>query len=275
MSGSAYHHRPDPYHGWVEEVGGVTWATGEELAAVSARCGQPFRAALHYKSVGVDSPKYMAWLRSAVVAGGGRLASARIATLSDLAPHFHLVVNASGHGARELAADPCCHAYRGQVIRVYAPHVTSFATATTTGAETYSINTYVLPRPTSGVVTCGGTYERDQEALGVGADTADAIWARCTALVPALADARTRRLHDWVGLRPGRDGDVRLQAEQLGELTVLHAYGHGGCGHSLHHGTALDVLELALQAAAGRPDDGWPPRRRFEAPEPAQASAAA
>lgn len=75
----------------------------------------------------------------------------------------------------------------------------------------------------------------------------------------AFADPRTVILDDWVGLRPGRDGDVRLETELLrvhedisegvpaATLPVIHCYGHGGCGHSLHWGCAREVVALAVR----------------------------
>ena len=106
-----------------------------------------------------DSPTYMRWLLTRVKARGGVCISARITSFSELAAHFRIVVNATGLGARELAADERVHAYRGQVIRVHAPHIerwtVSYVSATTC--------TYVLPRLSSGIVTCGGTYQRDDE----------------------------------------------------------------------------------------------------------------
>ncbi len=67
----------------------------------------------------------------------------------------------------------------------------------------------------------------------------------------------------WAGLRPGRTR-VRLELQCLREkhsdtggkssmtgekslLPVIHNYGHGGSGHTLHWGCAGEVAELVMQ----------------------------
>ena len=54
-----------------------------------------------------------------------------------------------------------------------------------------------------------------------------------------------RIIRTVVGLRPFRPSGFRLQAEKLGDKTVVHDYGHGGGGITLSWGTA----ELAVEEA--------------------------
>jgi glycine/D-amino acid oxidase-like deaminating enzyme len=60
----------------------------------------------------------------------------------------------------------------------------------------------------------------------------------------------------WVGLRPLRPGGVRLEAMPLRRRdgrhrVVVHNYGHGGSGLTLHWGCALDAAAL-VKHVAGR-----------------------
>lgn len=48
-----------------------------------------------------------------------------------------------------------------------------------------------------------------------------------------------------VGLRPYRPQGYRLESEQLGEKTVIHNYGHGGCGVTMSWGTASVAADQA------------------------------
>ncbi len=54
-----------------------------------------------------------------------------------------------------------------------------------------------------------------------------------------LAVPRTsadRVIRTTVGLRPHRDGGFVLRADELGDKTLIHDYGHGGAGMSLSWG---------------------------------------
>jgi D-amino-acid oxidase len=48
------------------------------------------------------------------------------------------------------------------------------------------------------------------------------------------------------GLRPFRPSGFALRAERMAEKTVIHNYGHGGCGVTLSWGTAKLAVDLAL-----------------------------
>src|SRR5262245_61493353 len=62
--------------------------------------------------------------------------------------------------------------------------------------------------------------------------------------VDVTADRITRRI---AGLRPFRPSGFVVRTERLGEKTVIHNYGHGGCGVTLSWGTADMAARLALE----------------------------
>ena len=47
-----------------------------------------------------------------------------------------------------------------------------------------------------------------------------------------------------VGLRPLREGGVRIEKERVGETWVVHNYGHGGWGYQASYGCAEGAVEL-------------------------------
>jgi D-amino-acid oxidase len=147
-----------------------------------------------------------------------------------------VVVDCAGLGARELAGDPSLHAVRGQVVVVEQVGLTEWLLAQDDPAAL----TYVVPRERT--VVLGGVAEEGSEVLEPDPATAQAVLARCAALVPELAGARV--LEHRVGLRPARPA-VRLEAGRLADgRRVVHDYGHGGAGVTLAYGCALDVVAL-------------------------------
>lgn len=64
---------------------------------------------------------------------------------------------------------------------------------------------------------------------------------------PVVDVTRSRMIKQAAGLRPFRSSGFRVSAEQVGTKTVIHNYGHGGCGVTLSWGTAKMALDLALQ----------------------------
>jgi len=63
--------------------------------------------------------------------------------------------------------------------------------------------------------------------------------------VPDLSDARILRA--VAGIRPCRRGGLRLESERVGGKTIVHNYGHGGCGVTL----ALGCAESAADRVRG------------------------
>ena len=56
--------------------------------------------------------------------------------------------------------------------------------------------------------------------------------------LPKVDIAENRIIKKVAGLRPFRRSGFVVRAESLGDKTVIHNYGHGGCGVTLSWGTA-------------------------------------
>lgn len=69
---------------------------------------------------------------------------------------------------------------------------------------------------------------------------------------PDLSDDRILRV--VAGLRPCRHGGLRLESETVGSKTIVHNYGHGGCGITLSMGTAIAAADLVdLESPSDEP----------------------
>jgi D-amino-acid oxidase len=179
----------------------------------------------------VETPRYLRRLEERVVALGGHIREGTIATLDT---GHELVVNCAGLGARELAGDDAVVPVRGQVLLVRPLPGPPRAIADEEGPNALA---YVLPR--GDVWVLGGEAAAGTWDVGVSEDASRDILARCTALVPELADAEV--VGARAGLRPGRHGSVRLERDGH----VVHCYGHGGAGWTLSWGCADQIVRLA------------------------------
>jgi glycine/D-amino acid oxidase-like deaminating enzyme len=96
--------------------------------------------------------------------------------------------------------------------------------------------------------------------LGLGATPLAACATRPPPPAPAAAlqafpnvlSRRERITRTVFGLRPFRPQGFRLEAERFGDKTVIHNYGHGGCGVTLSWGTCQRAAVMAGEA--GRQD---------------------
>jgi hypothetical protein len=70
---------------------------------------------------------------------------------------------------------------------------------------------------------------------------------RPVATLPKVDIAENRIIKTVAGLRPFRRSGFVVRAETVGDKTVIHNYGHGGCGITLSWGTANMALGLALE----------------------------
>jgi D-amino-acid oxidase len=208
----------DPW--WISAVPALTRVTALEAPYVD---GWTFEAPV------IEMPVYLRWLTGRVEALGGTLT--RMA-LGGLPEGREVVVNATGLGARLMAADSAMLPVRGQVV-----YVEQF------GLDRWWLEgtgpVYVVPR--SHDVVVGGTDDEGEWDRRPDPDVAKRILERAAELVPALRTAKV--VGHQVGLRPARP-QVRLEVERTATGRVVHCYGHGGAGVTLSWGCADEVAAL-------------------------------
>jgi D-amino-acid oxidase len=191
-----------------------------------------------YSAPVISMPDYLDYLLDALLAGGGQLQLGRpLRDISEAAAMTTapLLVNCTGIGARELAADASLVPVRGQAVVVANPGLSEFFVGEGPRHEV----TYFFPHGATAVL--GGTQQEGDDRRRPDPGDAGRIVAACAAVEPRLADAPV--LGQRVGLRPVRPS-VRLEATELtGGRFVVHNYGHGGAGVTLSWGCAKDVLE--------------------------------
>ncbi|WP_405817549.1 FAD-binding oxidoreductase [Streptomyces sp. NBC_01390] len=206
----------------------------------------PFTGGWAFTVPSVEMSRYLPWLQQTFAAAGGTLIRRRIDALEQAGVWAPAVVNASGLGARALCGDAEVRPVRGQLVLVANPGL-SMSVRDEDNSDGY---TYVHPRSTD--IVLGGTFEIGEWDTTPSPDTAAAILRRCTELLPELAG--TPVLGHQVGLRPWRQGGVRLEADPRPPGRVrrlVHNYGHGGAGVTLAWGCA--DAATALVAGAVRP----------------------
>uniref|UniRef100_A0A0B7A8S7 FAD dependent oxidoreductase domain-containing protein n=1 Tax=Arion vulgaris TaxID=1028688 RepID=A0A0B7A8S7_9EUPU len=197
-----------------------------------------------YTSVQVDVTQYLQWLMKKFLENGGSVCSRKVSSLSEFAGQCDLVINCCGLGGKDLLKDDQVTPTRGQVWRVHAPWIKHFYMfKPNPGLQ----STYVLPGVSNIVV--GGTIEPGNWRTDVNEEDSISIWKRAQELLPQIA--RATPIRAWAGLRPSRTA-LRLEPEVLEsdgkKLKVIHNYGHGGSGVTLHWGCAIEVTKLALES---------------------------
>ncbi|KAF8880840.1 nucleotide-binding domain-containing protein [Infundibulicybe gibba] len=196
----------------------------------------------------IDTDQYMGWLRSTVIAKGGKLITARIN--GDLLEQedrllakygAQAIVNATGLGAYETAADHSVVPLRGALVRVI------------NDGKRFPIAediVFIVPRNDRTLIL-GGLVQPHVHTLDLTIDSPEIIRMRdrCNKFVPGLENAELDPVPFVQGLRPFRDTNVRVDREQRlksdgTHSRIIHSYGQGGSGFTLSFGCAADVLEL-------------------------------
>ncbi|XP_027603661.1 uncharacterized protein LOC114002094 isoform X2 [Pipra filicauda] len=201
-----------------------------------------YRFGQAFTTLKCDCPPYLLWLEKRLKAAGVQTYNRKVSDLWELHSEYDIVVNCTGIGAHQLVGDKKLFPVRGQVLKVYAPWVKNFI-------RDGDGLTYIYP----GIhgVTLGGTREKESWSLSPNPDTTKDIFDRCCSLEPSLREAQDIKVK--VGLRPSRQS-VRLQREVLSQggvkLPVVHNYGHGAGGFSVHRGTAKEAARLVGECIA-------------------------
>ncbi|XP_035699097.1 D-aspartate oxidase-like isoform X2 [Branchiostoma floridae] len=235
LSGYHLHKQPQQDPDWASTVFGFRHLTKQDLQQFPG-----FSSGWFSTHLLCEGRKYLPWLMTKFKKAGGKVQQGKVTSLTELADRYNVVVNCCGIGAGELVGDSTVQPVRGQVYRVNAPWVKHYLIA---HEDCY----YIIP--CSNNVVLGGTAQKGNWNLSPHPTDSKAIWEGCCQLVPSLRKCKVD--HEWVGLRPSRP-KVRLERESVGKgsssLEVVHNYGHGGAGITLHWGCAQQAARLVQEA---------------------------
>lgn len=196
-----------------------------------------------YTSVNMDVPSYMSWLMKRFKSKGGIVRQKRVEKIEEISSECDILINCSATSSRFLFKDEQIYPIRGQVWKVHAPWIKHFYFAHVKDKAT----SYIIPGPD--YVTVGGTAQTGNWNTKPDPEDGARIWKQALEHWPELTHATP--LKAWAGLRPSRPS-IRLESENLNvhgkSLKVIHNYGHGGSGITIHWGCALEVTAMVLEA---------------------------
>jgi D-amino-acid oxidase len=207
---------------------------------------------------------YLPWLISEIRSMGGVLVS-KCLQADDLSQPDHLleayqssqVVNCSGLGACTLAGDADVFPVRGAWYSFpndgsLFPVIEEAHCSSLVAGDERDNFLFVLPRGSDQLVV-GGVANAHVSDMNLPADSAmlEAMLQESGTWLPELRGLRPDdRSQLRVGLRPFRNGSVRLELDDCG---ILHNYGHGGSGVLLSWGCASSVHQLLRSRWASIP----------------------
>ena len=170
-----------------------------------------------------------------------------LSNLSDL-QSYDIIINCTGLDARDLVGDKSLYPTRGQIVALRNDCGLGNFYILDVNPETRG---HIFPY--HDMIIIGGTFEPHKYSVDVDPETTDDIVRRNTELVPAIEGAEI--VDTWACHRPFRPV-IRLEVEQVDPQScrpaVIHNYGHGGQGWSLHWGCAQDVTALVRDVLAER-----------------------
>lgn len=160
------------------------------------------------------------------------------------------IINATGMGLMFNGGyDPKSYPIRGQVllIRPPTPEVLDKYLGQTI---TYQLDngdwSFVIPRGFDNGIILGGTKVVNSSNGEVSLAERDRVVANARLRFPDLFNANGELdiLDYSIGLRPAREGGVRLEREVLHGVEIIHAYGFGGTGVEMSWGAAECVASM-------------------------------
>jgi D-amino-acid oxidase len=194
-----------------------------------------YALAWKYRTFFIDTSIFLPWLLQRFTENGGTLVllDEPFTSLDQLAAlPADVVFNCTGLGARELCHDAKVIPIKGQAALIDRQPEMDWSIS--------GDGFYMYPRRYNTVL--GGTAEWQVDNELVDSEVIDRIIRGNQRFLPRLrADAIQKT---YAGLRPYREGSIRIESENVNGKQLVHNYGHGGAGLTLCWGSAHVALEL-------------------------------
>lgn len=170
------------------------------------------------------------------------------AASSSSAANKTIIVNATGLLACKLGGvmDAKVMPARGQIVVVRNVSPAMYCISSSEDGPEEIV--YTMTRAVGGGTILGGTYAKGNWDANPDPNIANRIMQRVVTAFPQITGGKGVEgldvIRHGVGLRPYREGGVRLEKELIDGAWVVHNYGHAGWGYQGSYGTAERVVEL-------------------------------
>ncbi|KAK3319138.1 D-amino acid oxidase-like protein [Apodospora peruviana] len=233
-----------------------------ELSSDELPKGKGIHSGCEFTSVCINTMVYLPWLVGQCARRGVVFKRANLSHISEAASLSHtgkpadIIVNASGLLACKLGGvmDSKVYPTRGQVV-VVRNEATPGMLCTSGNDDGDDQLVYVMQRAVGGGTILGGTYQKGNWETNPDPNIALKIMRRVVEAMPELTGGKGIEgldiIRHGVGLRPGREGGVRIEKEKIDGIWVVHNYGHAGWGYQGSYGCAEGVVELVDEIVGG------------------------
>jgi D-amino-acid oxidase len=196
----------------------------------------------YFRAPNLNTSRYLKWLMQWADKLGVQFYRYKINSLDQLFKDWKgdIFINCLAIGARDLFNDQDVFPIRGVLVHLKAqPSFNKFIC----WDDSPEGLTYIIPRADK--VILGGTHDHGDWNRTPTQQELDSIYKRCIKLAPEL-EKSAQIIGNIVGLRPGRKS-LRIEIDLNHQQPIIHNYGHGGSGLTVHWGTAAEVVSLLLK----------------------------
>lgn len=245
----------EKYNAFLNSKQNYPWLKHWELAEDEVR--QDWDRVIVFESVCINTAIYLPWLVGRCLTSGVTFKRASVGHIRDAIDMHNshqpadIIVNCTGLGARSLGGvvDLQMYPVRGQTVLVAEENDAMYAVSGTDGPD--DDRDYQMKRAAGGGTVLGGCAQDNCWNTDIDMELAERIKSRAVDLCPALLQGKKREefneltvIKHGVGLRPTRETGPRIETESLGDVKVVHCYGHGGAGYQQSYGSAKEVVRL-------------------------------